>query len=84
MGGQEGGRVQRQGGRRCVHRGVRRWRDVNTVSGSGRRSLKGYPVRTRRSRPACRQQSGHDGSATMAACAPISLGSPYGALFVVR
>ena len=74
--GQEGGRVQRQGGRRCARRAVLQWRDVNTVSGSGRRSLKGYPVRTRGWRPACRLQSGHDGSVKVAAWHQ-SLGSPY-------
>ena len=56
--GQEGGRQQRQGGRRCGRQAGLRWRGVSIGNGSGRRSLTGCPARTPGWRPACRLRSG--------------------------
>ncbi len=66
--GKKGGRRQRQEGRRCGRRVDLRWLDASIGNGSGRRSLRGCPVRTLGWRRACRRRSGRDGSVKVAAC----------------
>jgi hypothetical protein len=72
--GQEAGRRQRRGGRRCGRRVGCRRLGVSIGSGSGRRSLGVQPARTPVSKPACRQRLELGGFVRLAACHPRTSG----------